>query len=221
MDISEAADLLSLAYAGKLDAPGTMPFDLNGAQAYLLADKTLVIPGTNEKSDWKDFNFDVTDGDSGRIWHAGFMRHARTIYAFAKGGEAKRVIGHSLGAASAQIIGCSLEIPALCIASPRPLRGKTAFRGEKAHRQSLPLRRCGLLPALRAVLKFRHLGKVHWISPGEPQSEGSHTIADYHAGAEAGRGETETAGDGAGVRLLSFGSIPGRNWCPQARGLRR
>ena len=178
MDISEAADLLSLAYAGKLDAPGTMPFDLNGAQAYLLADKTLVIPGTNEKSDWKDFNFDVTDGDSGRIWHAGFMRHARTIYAFAKGGEAKRVIGHSLGAASAQIIGCSLEIPALCIASPRPLRGKTAFRGEKRI-----VNLCRFDDAVCylpfAFLKFRHLGKVHWISPGEPQSEGSHTIADY------------------------------------------
>ena len=178
MQIADACDLIQKAYEGKLGSRLKVPLDLDGAQAYLLKDDTLVIPGTNEVSDWGDFNFDVTSGDSGRTWHAGFMKHARIVYPFAKAGGAKRVLGHSLGAASAQIIGCSLGIPALCFASPRPLRGKKKFKGE--HRV---INVCRFDDAVCyfpfGFLNFRHLGKVHWISPGEPQSEGSHTIPDY------------------------------------------
>lgn len=178
MDIAEAADLVQRAYDGTLGNRLKTPIDLDGAQAYLLKDDTLVIPGTNELSDWGNFNIAFMPGDSGRIWHEGFMRHARIIYPFAKGGGAKRIIGHSLGAASAQIIACSLGIPAFCFASPRPLKGKTRFKGE--HRV---LNLCRMDDAVClmpfAFLGFRHLGKVHWLSPREPQSEGSHRLADY------------------------------------------
>lgn len=178
MDIAEAADLIQAAYDGTLGARLETPIDHLGAQAYLLRDKTLVIPGTNEISDWGNFNFDVAEGDSGRGWHAGFLRHAQIVYPFAKGGGAKRVLGHSLGAASAQIVAASLGIPALCFASPRPLRGKTRFAGE-----TRIVNLCRFDDAVCylpfAFLKFRHLGKVHWISPKEPQSEGSHRLADY------------------------------------------
>ena len=178
MNIEEAADLVQRAYDGKLGNRLAMALNLDGAQAYLLKDKTLVIPGTNEVSDWGSFNLDVSNGDSGRIWHAGFMKHARIVYPFAKAGGAKRIIGHSLGAASAQIVGCSLGVPALCFASPRPLRGKKKFKGEH-----LVLNLCrfddGVCYLPFSFLKFRHVGKVHWISPHEPQSQGSHRIADY------------------------------------------
>lgn len=178
MDLNEAADLIQKAYDGKLGARLAVALDLDGAQAALLTDATLVIPGTNERSDWGDFNLDVTDGDSGRVWHAGFMRHARIVYPFAKAGGAARVIGHSLGAASAQIVAASLGIPALCFASPRTLRGTTKFKGE--HRI---LNLCRFDDAVChlpfSFLKFRHLGKVHWIAPNEPQSKGSHRVGDY------------------------------------------
>ncbi|SPH24949.1 hypothetical protein DEA8626_03982 [Defluviimonas aquaemixtae] len=178
MHIETAADLVQRAYDGKLGNRLHMSLDLDGAQAYLLKDKTLVIPGTNELSDWGKFNFDVSNGDSGRVWHAGFLRHAQIVYPFAKAGAAKRVIGHSLGAASAQIVACSLGLPAMCLASPRPLRGKTRFRGE--HRVVSLCRFDDAVCYLPfSFLKFRHVGKVHWISPHEPQSEGSHRIADY------------------------------------------
>lgn len=178
MLINDACDLIQKAYDGTLGNRVEVALDLDGAQAYLLKDKTLVIPGTNEKSDWGNFNLDVTNGDSGRVWHAGFMRHARIVFPFAKAGGAKRVLGHSLGAASAQIVACSLGIPAVCFASPRPLRGKTKFKGEAG-----VINICRFDDAVCflpfSFLNFRHIGKVHWISPGEPQSNGSHRIPDY------------------------------------------
>ena len=178
MDLAEAAKLLEAAYEGKLGTKVETEINNQGAQAYLLKDKTLVIPGTNETADWGNFNLNVSRGDSGRGWHAGFLRHAQLVYPFAKGGKAKRVIGHSLGAASGQIVAASLGIPALCLASPRTLKGKTRFKGES---QIINLCRFDdaicFLPF--AFLGFRHLGKVHWISPREMQSQGSHRVADY------------------------------------------
>lgn len=177
MDISKAADLIDRAYARTLGGQVAVELNLMGAQAALLNDGTLIIPGTNEVSDWGNFNLVVDQGDSGRTWHAGFLRHARIVYPFAKG-RAKRIIGHSLGAASAQILAVSLGIPALCFASPQPLRGKT-----KVANEGLVTNLCRLddgvcyLPF--SFLKFRHIGAVHWISPGEAQSHGSHRIGDY------------------------------------------
>ncbi len=50
-------------------------------------------------------------GDSGKhAWHAGFLKHAQTVHASVSGmpEPPKLIIGHSLGAASAQIVGASL-----------------------------------------------------------------------------------------------------------------
>lgn len=178
MKLTVAADLIQRAYDGKLGALKASEINHLGAQAAMLKDGTLVIPGTNEVSDWTDFNFNVGSGDSKRTWHAGFLKHAQAIYPYAKGAQAKRVIGHSLGAASAQIIGVSLGIPAICFASPRPLRGRTRFKGE--HRI---LNICRFDDAVCSLplpfLGFRHVGKSHWISPREQQSSGSHQIKHY------------------------------------------
>lgn len=186
MKITDAADLIQKTYDNKLGALERSRISLNGAQASMLTDGTLVIPGSNEHSDWINFNFNVGAGDSKRKWHAGFLRHAQTIYPFAKGAGAKRVLGHSLGAASAQIVAASLEIPAICFASPRPLRGKTRFKGE--HRI---INICRFDDAIcylpMAFLGFRQVGRVHWISPREPQSEGSHRLKDYLRALAQGR----------------------------------
>ena len=178
MKIAAAADLIQKAYDNKLGALERVRIDMGGAQAMVLKDGTLVIPGTNEMRDWADFNLTHSAGDSGRIWHAGFLKHARIVFPFAKGAGVKRVLGHSLGAASAQIVAASLGIPAICFASPRPIRGKARFKGE--HRI---LNVCRFddtachLPF--KFLGYRQLGKVHWVSPREQQSAGSHKLADY------------------------------------------
>ena len=178
MKLTMAADLIQRAYDGKLGSLKSNEIDIQGAQATMLRDGTLVVPGTNEKADWVNFNFDVGKGDSGRAWHAGFLKHAMSIYPFAKGAGAKLVIGHSLGAASAQIVASSLGVPAICFASPRPLRGRTRIKGE--HRIlnvcrvddpvcSLPLQ----------ILGFRQIGKACWLRPDDPTEPGGHNLKSY------------------------------------------
>jgi hypothetical protein len=178
MRLTVAAELIQKAYDDKLGALERARISIDGAQAMILQDGTLVIPGTNESDDWMNFNLDVSSGDSGRKWHSGFLKHAKIVFPFAKGAGAKRVLGHSLGAASAQIVASSLGIPAICFASPRPIRGRTRFTGE--HRVLNVCRFDDTVCYLPFVfLGYRQLGKVHWVSPKEPQSAGSHRLSDY------------------------------------------
>lgn len=177
MKIDDAAKLIQKSYDKKHGAALRASFDVGGAQADLLKDGTLVIPGTNELSDWRDFNMDTGAGDSGRKWHRGFLRHAQLVYTFAKGAGAKRVVGHSLGAASAQIVAPSLGLPAICFASPRPLRSKARFKGE--HRVLNICRHDDTVCHLPfPFLGFRQVGKVHWVS-ANLEDDGHHRIKDY------------------------------------------
>ena len=173
MDLVDAANLIQKAYDNKLGRLEKVRFNVAGVQAVLLTDGTLVIPGTNEHSDWADFNFNVTSGDSGRKWHAGFLKHAQLVFTFAKG-------------ATAKIVACSLGIPALCFASPQPIRGRTRFKGE--HRITNICRTDDAVTDLPfKFLGFRHLGKVHQLYPGEKQSAGSHKLKDYVRAMKQGR----------------------------------
>ena len=129
MELREAANLIQAGYDNTLGSSVLKAYDAHGVQAFVLKDRTLVIPGTNERRDWRT-NFNVGKGSSGRIWHRGFLEHARAVFAFAAPLKPKLVLGHSLGAASAQIVAVSLNIPAICYASPQPLRGQRWFKGE-------------------------------------------------------------------------------------------
>ncbi len=188
MRLTVAAELIQKAYDNELGGLERARINLDGAQASILSDGTLVIPGTNEMRDWSDFNLTHSSGDSGRIWHGGFLKHAKIVYPFAKGAGAQRVLGHSLGAASAQIVAASLGIPAICFASPRPLRGRTRFTGE--HRILNVCRFDDTACHLPFVfLGYRQLGKVHWVSPREKQSAGSHKLKDYLRAMKHGRAD--------------------------------
>ena len=196
MRLTVAAELIQKTYDNKLGGLERDRISLDGAQAMILTDGTLVIPGTNEAKDWVNFNLEVLSGDSGRKWHAGFLRHAKIVYPFAKGAGAKRVLGHSLGAASAQIVASSLGIPAICFASPRPIRGKSRFTGE--HRVLNVCRFDDTACHLPFVfLGYRQLGKVHWVSPKEPQSAGSHKLSDYLRAMKQGAARPDLPGDWA------------------------
>lgn len=180
MKLTEAADLIQRGYDGTLGSRVRKTLNKDGVQAYLLKDGTLVLPGTNEKSDWRlNLNVGRIDkGDSGRIWHQGFLKHANRVYTFAKPLRPKRVLGHSLGAGSAQIIGVSMGIPAICFASPKPLRGKRWYKGE--HRVLNICRRDDPVTKMPPdFMGFRHVGKVYRISITEAKSLGNHNLAAY------------------------------------------
>jgi len=186
MRLTVAAELIQKAYDDDLGGIERARINIDGAQAMVLSDGTLVIPGTNEMSDWSEFNLVHAKGDSGRIWHGGFLKHAKIVYSFAKGAGVKRVLGHSLGAASAQIVAASLGVPAICFASPRPIRGKSRFTGE--HRILNVCRYDDTACHLPFVfLGYRQLGKVCWVSPREQQSAGSHKLKDYLRAMDRGK----------------------------------
>lgn len=189
MKITDAANLIQSGYdralGGQLAAPA---LDQGGVEAYLLTDGTLVIPGTNDHSDWRrNLTFGRVDrGASGTSWHKGFLQHASPIYVYAKQHNVRLVIGHSLGAAAAQIVAISLGLPAIAFACPPPLRGKLLLAGEN---RILTINRHDDTVAKPFLLfsGFRQVGRQHWIHPRERQSRGSHSIPAYLRAMEIGR----------------------------------
>ena len=190
LTLDEAADLIRDAYADALGDRVDTSIDIRGVQAHYLKDGTLIIPGTNEFSDWFDFNlqfgaespethgFEVMPGDSGSLYHGGFLEHAQVVYTFAKGLRPKFVVGHSLGAASAQIVGASLGTPTVAFASPRTTKTATRLRGEgwviNVNRTDDTVAH---VPP--PFLGFRHMGSLYWMSPEEPNVGEDHRIDNY------------------------------------------
>ncbi|WP_238367584.1 hypothetical protein [Mesobacterium pallidum] len=190
LDLMEAAEMIRASYAGTNAAEVDVSIDIRGVQAHYLKSGVLVIPGTNEFADWFDFNlnvtsdgaethgFEVVPGDSGTLWHAGFLEHAQIVYTFAKGLRPKFIVGHSLGAASAQIVGCSLQVPTVAFASPQVCRSRNRLPGEG---WVMNLCRaddtvCHVPPRF---LGFRTIGSRYWLSPDEVNVGGDHKVENY------------------------------------------
>ena len=100
----------------------------------------LLLRGTDQWQDWFRWNLlfrpDFMAGNSGVLWHVGFYRYAAAGYCYAKGwlsagGRIDYIAGHSLGAAAAQIIGCSLKIETHTFAGPRPLWSRAQPAGSE------------------------------------------------------------------------------------------
>lgn len=191
MPIAEAAATMLATYDKRNGADIAEQIDVNGVQAVFLKNKILVIPGSNEFSDWFEFNlnvfhnstsdvhgFEVIAGDSGTLWHAGFLEHARMVYVFAKALKPKWIIGHSLGAGSAQIVGSSLKVPTIAFASPRTYRGAHKINGEGwiVNICRMDDTVCHVPPDF---LGFRHVGSRYWISPDAPVDGDRHRISEY------------------------------------------
>ncbi|MFL4470688.1 peptidoglycan-binding protein [Tateyamaria armeniaca] len=130
---------------------------VKGVEAYMLNNETLLIPGSNSLADYLRFNLRIWAlgtrrltfreeakkqkvdkrtklGFSRTIWHQGFLRHANKIHHWVGKNPRdwpKVIVGHSLGAAAAQILSKTWAAPAIGFAAPRPRKshGKIALDG--------------------------------------------------------------------------------------------
>ncbi|MEM1373895.1 MAG: hypothetical protein AAGF78_05890 [Pseudomonadota bacterium] len=117
-------------------------FSVADVQATLLDDRTLVLIGATTLRDWLDYGvnvewggaascgFPVVPGDSGTLYHGGFLEYAQYVFCYAKAAKPKFIIGHSLGGAAAQIVGASLGVPALTFGSPAVTSTSERLDGE-------------------------------------------------------------------------------------------
>jgi len=191
ISLLDAADMVADVYADRNRSQIDSTIDVAGVQATFLKNGTLVIPGTNEFSDWFDFNlnfggaqatdghgFEVVAGDSGALWHAGFLEHAQMVYTFAKALKPKFIVGHSLGAASAQIVGLSLRIPTVAFASPQTCRTRHRMANE-----GWVINICRIDDAICHVppkfLGFRTIGSRYWLQPDSLDADEDHKIHNY------------------------------------------
>jgi pimeloyl-ACP methyl ester carboxylesterase len=192
MPIMAAAELARRSYLGAAGLPPVdRTLDRNGVQAYLLTEGTLVIPGTNEPLDWLLYNLNIEEPDrqpagfddvstvmGNAVWHAGFARHARAIVDFLGQTKPDFIIGHSLGAASAQILGCIYGVPTVGFASPKPRKGNSTLANEGwvinflRNTDSV----CYLPPKNNG---FRQVGSVEVMTPPVPHLGLRHKMDHY------------------------------------------
>ena len=186
----EAAELIQTAYERPADLPAARHLSIQGAEGHVLRDGTLVIPGTNQRSDWLNYNFQVHVQPQMRIewltmvpraqlkyWHMGFMRHAENLLRHLPR-PPTRIVGHSLGGAAAQILGCHFGVPTITFGAPRVYNRKARRRNE-AHiicycRDD---DRVGRVPT--RVTGFRQLGHLAEIRPRRRNLGEDHRIDKY------------------------------------------
>ena len=187
MEILDCAERIRLAYLSKKSDQLALPNVSaikpagDGAEAYLSDDGILVIPGTNDLSDWRKYNLKLWSWQMHRAtggfrFHAGFLKHANLIYEWVKDKNVRGVTGHSLGAASAQILGPILDVPALCFAAPRVAVLGHSYRKED---QILVINRTDDAITSVPFFLFRHLGTVQKLRPKKAQSGADHKIEKY------------------------------------------
>lgn len=172
-----------------------------GVEAYMLNNRCLLIPGSNSLADYLHFNLRVWNigqrrlsfreeakkvkvdtstqlGFSRTVWHQGFFRHANKIYKWiGKNPDdwPTMIIGHSLGAASAQILSKSWAAPAIGFAAPRPRKasGKVVY-------DELSLSICRnddivcFLPS-----SFHHMGRMADLIHANPTRGLNHNMESY------------------------------------------
>ncbi|MCP5071801.1 MAG: hypothetical protein GY947_00715 [Rhodobacteraceae bacterium] len=183
MEVMKAAELLETAYEDDFGSDAqSKPHSQDGAQAYLLGDGSLVIPGTNEPTDWTKYNLNVFSmrqyrKSNGIRFHSGFLTHAQSILDWVRDKDVKCITGHSLGAASGQILGPILNVPTICFASPKvSLKRFVRYRNED---KVLNFNRKDDRVTKVGGWFFRHLGRTEVLDPQGPHIGGDHKVKFY------------------------------------------
>ncbi len=190
LPLMQAAELVRLSYNGPAALPSLKAKNTGSAQAYLTMDDILVIPGTNEFADWTKYNLQAFNAKGAQvgwgganpaianaIWHFGFARHALEVAIFMAARQPKFIIGHSLGAGSAQILACHYQVPTICFASPRPCFGTDPLPGE-GWALNLVNNDDIIGAVMAAEAGFRRIGSVRGLNPTATGGL-HHSMADY------------------------------------------
>ncbi|MEM6311340.1 MAG: hypothetical protein AAF754_14960 [Pseudomonadota bacterium] len=199
--LKRAAELAEASYSGKSAAVIKSQFkaalDEDDVQAVLLTDDTLLIPGSNSINDYLRYNLRVRGlfrrnrlkmvsrvKGAPVTWHQGFLAHAKIVqdWLLRKNYTPTFIIGHSLGAASAQILSAGYGIPAIGFAAPRPSR--TASARAAADKCLLVNRTDDNVCTLPGG--FHHLGDVRAIKPRAPNFGMDHNMGHYRRAVEEG-----------------------------------
>ena len=162
-------------------------------EAYLLHSNTLVIPGSDSVKDYLSFNLRVLNIGGKRykvknldteiyrnmVWHQGFLAHAKAIQDWLADLDERPVfiVGHSLGAASAQILSLIYNVPAIAFAAPRPRKQR---RAPRQIGKCLNINRDDD-PVCRLPGSFFHLGQVHLCKTRPATLGPRHGMKHYRA----------------------------------------
>lgn len=162
-------------------------------QAHVMEGDILLLPGSNSFKDYLAFNLrplrlghkrlrledgGTEKGASGTVWHQGFLAYAKVIYDWLDAEDVKprTIIGHSLGAAAAQILSKSYAAPAIGFAAPRP---KFARGAVKYSDLCLLINRTDdRVPKLPS--RFHHMGRAKLLKPPRSGTTfSSHKMTSY------------------------------------------
>lgn len=194
ISVKDAAVLAKASYAPSgirnPDILNACPDD--DVQAYFLSNGILLLPGSNSVKDYLRFNLrllnlgnarlklhdDATEkGASGTTWHQGFLSYSRVIFDWlnAIDREPNFIIGHSLGAAAAQILCRSYGCPTVAFAAPRPKH----VNGHVKHDEKLLIinRSDDLVPSLPP--SFSHMGRAISVTPTKRRIFPAHSMKRY------------------------------------------
>jgi malonyl CoA-acyl carrier protein transacylase len=191
--LARAAELAEASYEGK-SAPVIAwqhvdTLDEGDVMAHLLTDNTLLIVGSNSWRDYVRFNLRVQRLGAPRLrltkvtvpvtWHQGFLAYTKGVqdWIMAKGITPSFIIGHSLGAASAQILSAGWDIPAIAFAAPRTCRTSNA---QAVAPKCLCVNRTDDLVCTLPG-GFGHLGTVKPYRPAGPTPGMDHSMHHYRA----------------------------------------
>jgi len=192
--LRDAATLAKASYTatGIVSPRVIRSLDHDDVQAHLLAGNILLLPGSNSVRDYLKYNLrplrlgdkrltleagGVEKGASGTSWHQGFLRYSRVIFNWLKdeGVRPNYIIGHSLGAAAAQILSKSYNAPAIGFAAPRP---KLTSNGVVHDGRCLLVNRTDdLVPKLPG--NYHHMGKAKLIKPLRSKGFWAHSMPWY------------------------------------------
>ncbi len=192
--IKDAAILAEASYSSeRITSPKVIAScPHSDVQAHILEGKILLLPGSNSVRDYLRFNLrplnlfnqqfrmddDNTEkGHSGTRWHQGFLAYSRVVFDWLKGPGIKPsfIIGHSLGAAAAQILSKSYAAPAIAFAAPRPKKVNGPVKNDG---KCLILNRVDdIVPS--AVPGFSHMGPVTTLRPARRRAFPAHSMTRY------------------------------------------
>ena len=196
MSLADAATLAEASYstAGIRSPRVLASCPDRDVQGHMLDGSILLLPGSNSVKDYLRFNLRILNlgnkrltlnegqtekGASGTIWHQGFLAYSRVLFDWLASINArpKLIIGHSLGAAAAQVLCRSYGVPTVAFAAPRP----KFVKGPVKHDEKLLIinRIDDLVPNVPPG--FTHMGRARRVAPQVRRAFPAHSMKHYRS----------------------------------------